>query len=261
MDESKKAKRNVIECIVPLVFSVAALVLSLLIGDKMARIFDSVIDKYINYTPLMIFLAAIVINGIFFVIFLVFFILGIVRIIKQKDAKKNIILIILMAIFAVINVAFFAGSPYITGEKINATDLIGVVKYVDIHDVFDIDENDSSYSEQTIINRTADEVPVNYEFKQTASGKEVSTQLTEITDKEVLSAYYDEQRDETEGYAFEKLNSTQLENLSATVGCIGEGSNSSLVVLLVKDDTFYKVYIKGDQLPKNDELIKLLETL
>lgn len=261
MDESKKAKRNVIECIVPLVFSVAALVLSLFIGDKMAELFDSVLDKYINYTPSMIFLAGTVINRIFFAVFLIFFILGIVRIIKQKEAKKNIILIVLIAIFALFNIIFFVGTPYLTGDNVKETELIAAESYVDIHDVFDIDENDASYSEQTIINKTADEVPINYEFKQTASNHEVATQCTKILKKDVLLTYYDEQRDETEGYAFEKLNSTQLEKLSAEKGCIGKSSNNSLVVLLVKNDTFYKVYMSGSELPKNDELIKLLETL
>lgn len=253
---SRNKTNYIVMCVVLIIFSACSLFLSIWIGNSMGILFDSVLDKYLNYTSAMLYLAASAVNRIFFVIFLILFIISIVKLIKHKNHKKNILQILIIVLFVAVNIVFLVLSTSLQANESKAVDSIPVKSYVDIYEIFDIPADDASYTEQTIYGKVNSDIPVNYEVQQMTSLYTVNTSCIETIDGELLSKYYEEQKNKYGQYSVEDFSAEQLKDMSASKGCIVTESENSLIVLAIKSNKYYKIYISGDDIPEQNEIIR-----
>lgn len=252
--------KGIIKCIVLLVFSAGSLLLSLWIGDSMATLFNSVLDRYLNYTESMLYLWASVIDRIFFLVFLILLLINVVKIIKHKKLKRNIAQIIFIFLFIIINTAFLVAVTSLQATELKTVNSISVKSYVDIHQVFDVSDNDDSYSEQTNYGKVNSEVPVNYEVQQMTSEYIAQTSCIQIIDNSLLSKYYEEQRERVQDCTVKDLTDLQLKNISADMGCYWSDNNNTLNILIIKNDVIFHIYLSGEHIRK-DLIVKELNTL
>lgn len=261
MNISKNKAKVIIQSIVMLILAAGALSLSLWIGDSMAILFDSVLDKYLNYTESMLYLAACSINRIFFIIFLILFIISIIKLIKNKDLKKNIIRKFIILLFVITNIIFLVLLISLQFNENKTVDAIYVKSYVNIHEIFDIDDNDDSYRELTIYRKINTDIPVNYEVQQTTSECSVHTSCIEIIDSQLLSKYYEEQKSKYIQYKYIDFSESQLKETSVDKGCLGIENDNSIIILVIKSNKFYKVFINGEDIPDQNQILKQIELL
>lgn len=261
MSKNKYITKGIIICIVLLVFSIGSLLLSLWIGDSMAILFNSVLDKYLNYTESMMCLWASALDRIFFWVFLGLMLISVVKLIKHKNIKMSVVQIIFISLFIVINIVFLIAVASCQANDIKTVDSISVKSYVDIHQVFDVSYDDESYSEQTNYGKVCSEIPVNYEIQQTTDEYSVFTSCIQITENSLLSEYYNEQLERFSIFNPKRLDQIQLEKISAEKGCFWNESENTLNILIIKDDKIYKIYLKGENQLENERLIKQLDSL
>lgn len=252
MIKNKALAKGIIKCIALLAFSIGSLLLSLWIGDSMAILFNSVLDKYLNYTESMMYLWASALDRIFFLIFLILLIISVVKIIKHKRLKKSAAQIIFISLFAVINIAFLIAVMSFQASDIKTVDSISVKSYVDIHRVFDVSYDDESYREQTNYGKICSEIPVNYEIQQATNEYSVFTSCIKITDKSLLSKYYDELKARDKDCKVKDLTAPQLKDISADTGYYWS-YNNTLNIVIIKKDVIYKIYLLGE--PVNKDMI------
>lgn len=261
MNMNRNKTNYIVMCVVLFILSASSLFLSIWIGNSMGVLFDSVLDKYLNYTNAMLYLAASAVDRIFFVIFLILFIISVVKLIKHKNQKKNVLQILIIVLFVAVNIIFLVLSTTFQANESKTVNSIPVKSYVDIYEIFDIPADDASYSEQTIYGKVNSDIPVNYEVQQMTSDYTVNTSCIEIIDDELLSKYYEEQKSKCGQYSFEDFSAEQLKDTSASKGCIVTESENSLIVLAIKSNKFYKIYISGDDIPEQNQIIKQIELL
>lgn len=260
--EKQNIIKEIIKCVASFIFSVCSLLLSIWIGNSMAILFDSVLDKYLNYTISMLYLSASVINRIFFVIFLILFIVNIVKLIKHKKSKKNIIQIVSIIMFIIVNMIFLIVVITSQAQEIQVVDSIPVKSYVDIHEVFEISSDDESYTEQTNYGKVNSEIPVNYEVQQTTNEYSVYTTCVKITDNDLLYKYYEEQKEKCTYAEINEFNEQQLNEMTADKGCFWSYENS-LNILIIKDGKIFKIIAEGSEINENYEnnIINAIKTL
>lgn len=66
MNMNRNKTNYIAMCVVLFILSASSLFLSIWIGNSMGVLFDSVLDKYLNYTNAMLYLAASAVDRIFF---------------------------------------------------------------------------------------------------------------------------------------------------------------------------------------------------
>lgn len=261
MVKNKNLTKGIIKCMVLLALSAGSLLLSLWIGDSMATLFDSVLDRYLNYTQSMLYLWASALNRIFFWAFLVLLLINAVKLIKYKKLKKSIVQILLISLFIIINTGFLFAVTSFQAKETKTVDSISVKSYVDIRQVFDVSDDDDSYNEQTNYGKVSSEIPVNYEVQQMTSEYTVQTSCIQIIDNSLLSKYYEEQKKRFSAFAVKDLTDLQLEKISADIGCFWSESENTLSILVIKDDKIFNINIVGKGIQGNDQIIKQLRAL
>lgn len=259
--ENKAITKGVVKCIVLFLFSVGSLLLSIWIGKSMGILFNSVLDKYLNYSVSMLYMAATVINRIFSLIFFILLAVSVVKLVKHRIIKKNRLQFTIIFMFAVLNIIFIVTLASLQSKEIRTVDSVTVKSYVDIHEVFDVPANDASYSEQTNFGKVSSEIPVNYEVQQMNSEYIVQTSCVQIIDSSLLSEYYDEQKELFSGSEPEAFSEIQLKEISADNGCFWSESESSLNILIIKGDKVFHVHAVGEGVYGNDRITKQLRDL
>lgn len=264
MQTEKKTKtNNIIKTVVLFILFAISLALSIWIADSETFLFNSVLDKYLNLNNIVLYMSAATLNMIFAALFLLLFIIRVVKLIKHKNIKQKKASTVVISLFVVMNIILLILLVCFQVNESRTIDTIpdSVTSYVDINEVYSDVPKTDDYFEQVDFGKITSEIPVNYSVQQRNSDNYIKTSCIEITDPDLLSEYYDEQKERFSINNITDFGASQLDALSADNGCYWKESDISINFLLVKGDKVFNVNITSDNVDVNDRIIAQLAAL
>lgn len=209
--------------------------------------YNSILDKYLNLFTITFIVVSTVAIAAFGIICAVCFIVIVLRRNKMKKKTLKTISAVLIAVFLVINIVPHIGIAVIQANESNVIDSVteSADRYVRFDSVFDKSDT-SDYREQTEFKKICDSIPVNYEVQLSGDSKHVFTECIYITKPDLMTRYYNEQRERYSIFGIVDFSDDELKAMNCDEGFYYTQDNTTDVVV-IKGDAIFHINLWGQQ--------------